>query len=88
MADEEATTAVWSEFRIGNSERQDGRIVLAKTLVSYWGMHATQRDGESSNGQTRWRLETPAEIVKRACDTADLFQAEIVNRGWLKSPHN
>jgi hypothetical protein len=41
-----------------------------------------QPDGETSNGNQKYRLPTPAEAVERAFTIADGLLAEFERRGW------
>lgn len=45
-------------------------------------MIAAQSDGEDSAGRSKLRLQTPQELVERACNVAGLMYEEIKARGW------
>jgi hypothetical protein len=62
----------------------DMRARLACTLIEKWGMvAATVADGEDSAGRSRMRLLTPAEVVGRACETAERAIEEMHRLGWM-----
>jgi hypothetical protein len=56
---------------------------IAQELVTRWGIIAARPDGEDSAGRAKLALLAPAEIVQRACDTAELLIAEFEKRGWF-----
>jgi hypothetical protein len=56
---------------------------IAQEFATRWGMIAAKPDGEDSAGRAKLALLAPAEIVQRACDTADLLIAEFEKRGWF-----
>ena len=60
---------------------REGR--MATILIEKWGTVAADTDGEDSAGRSKLRLQTPEEIVQRACDTAALACAEFRKRGWI-----
>jgi hypothetical protein len=62
----------------------DMRARLAMTLIEKWGMvAATVADGEDSAGRSRMRLLTPAEVVGRACETAERAIEAMHGLGWM-----
>lgn len=64
---------------------------LTCDLIARWGMVAGLEDGEDSSGRAKLRLATPKEMVKRACDTAEMLIKEIEKRDWyleLPSPQD
>lgn len=63
------------------AENQLAAVALA--LVERWGMVAGAPDGEDSAGRARGRLQTPIELVTRACETAAALYDELERRGWL-----
>ena len=64
--------------------RKKAQINMACDLMARWGLVAAVPDGENSDGSMRSRLMTPAEIVARACETAEMALAEFVARGWYE----
>jgi len=56
---------------------------LAATLVERWGMVAGTDGGEDSQGRAKLKLQSPTEVVARACETAELLMAEIRRRKWF-----
>ncbi len=56
---------------------------LAMTLIERWGMVAGDVDGEDSAGRQKIRLQTPDELIERACKTAEAAMAEFQQRGWM-----
>jgi hypothetical protein len=56
---------------------------LAMSLVERWGMVAAAPDGEDSAGRAKGRLQSPEELVSRACRAAELVAAECRARGWF-----
>lgn len=69
---------------IHNKFHPDMRARLAMTLIEKWGMvAATVADGEDSAGRSRMRLLTPAEVVGRACETAERAVEEMHRLGWM-----
>lgn len=57
---------------------------LAARLIEKWGMvAATETNDEDSAGRAKLRLQTPEEVVSRACRTAELAFAEFRARGWV-----
>ena len=56
---------------------------LAIDLLARWGAVASEIDGEDSAGRQKGRLQTPAEIVERACNVAEAALAEFEARDWL-----
>lgn len=53
----------------------------AAQFLEKWALVACMEDGETSNGRQRFRLPTPQEVVKRAFDIAEAFDAEATARG-------
>lgn len=56
---------------------------LAIELIGRFGAVAAVPDGESSDGRTKLRLQTPAELVERCCAIADLAIKEFRKRDWV-----
>lgn len=59
----------------------EARIAIA--LMERWGMVAAMEDGEDSAGRAKLRLSTEEEVVKRACDCAEMAVEEFRRRGWM-----
>lgn len=58
---------------------------MACLLIERWGMIAGKSDGEDSAGRAKLDLMPPAEVVERACETAQLAVAEFERRGWVEN---
>lgn len=71
------------QLRIHTPEQPDFKARMAIALVERWGMVAGIPDGEDSAGRTKLRLQTPNELVARACETADVLWRECLGRGWV-----
>jgi hypothetical protein len=72
------------EMLIQEKFSPDFRARLATQLVERWGLVACDvLDEENTAGRQKARLFTPAEVVDRACNTADLLVDELHNRGWM-----
>lgn len=56
---------------------------IALELIAKWGMVAGIDSGEDSTGRSKHRLQSPEELVERACQTAELAFASLEQRGWL-----
>ena len=56
---------------------------LALDMIERWGGVAAEIDGEDSAGRSKVRLQTPQELVDRACSTAALAMAAFHERNWL-----
>lgn len=59
------------------------RARLAVILIEKWGMVAGKVDGEDSAGRSKLELQTPEEVVARACETSERAWAEFEKRGWV-----
>lgn len=59
------------------------RAGLAMDMARKWGMVAGKPDGEDSEGRAKLGLLSPAEVVERAIETADLLMTEIEARDWM-----
>lgn len=59
----------------------EGRLAIM--LVERWGLVAANDGGEDSSGRARLKLQSPAEVVDRACATAALMAEELRSRGWF-----
>lgn len=76
--------AKWNLDAVICEKRMPGREAkLAITLIERWGMVAAKHDGEDSAGRACLTLQTPEELVERACKTAELAFAELERRGWM-----
>lgn len=74
----------FGEYHTQAKYHPDMRARLAMTLIEKWGMvAATVADGEDSAGRQRTRLLTPAEVVGRACETAERAVEEMHSLGWF-----
>lgn len=56
---------------------------LATTLIEKWGLIAGKPSGEDSAGRAQFALMEPAEIVERACETAEQAVEAFKRRGWV-----
>lgn len=56
---------------------------LATALLEKWGLAASMPDGEDTTGRAKLRLAEADELVKRACDIAQLSIAEFRKREWM-----
>lgn len=56
---------------------------VARELVARWGSVAVQPDGEDSAGRSKWRLQTPYELVERAIESASLLDARLRSIGEI-----
>ena len=59
-----------------------GTGALAIEFVKLAFAHGGIIEGENSDGSARPRPYTPAELVARATETADLLMADLERRGW------
>ena len=73
----------WARFVMHTRYQPNHRARLASALVERWGMVAGEVDGEASTGRAQMRLQTPEELVTRACDPAERLYAELERRDWL-----
>lgn len=72
-----------AEVMIGKTEAESLPARLAAVLIEKWGMVAALPDGEDSAGRSRLRLQTPKEVVDRACEVSELAITEFRERGWM-----
>ena len=56
---------------------------IATKLVEHFAIVAAQEDGEDTAGRRAIRLQTPEEVVTRACDIAGNLVDEFEKRGWV-----
>ena len=73
----------WARCVMHVRHQPNHRAQLAASLIERWGMVAGEVDGEDSTGRAKGRLQTPDELVTRACDTAERLYAELERRDWL-----
>lgn len=52
-------------------------------FVEKWGAISAVPDGEDSSGRQKLRLQTPAELVERATETAALLYSKLRELGWM-----
>jgi len=57
---------------VHQTELLEDEAKLAMTMIEKWGMVMAIPDGEDSAGRQKLRIATPAELVKRAFETAAL----------------
>jgi len=57
---------------------------LALRLIERWGAVAATRGPEDSAGRATTVLQTPEELVTRACEVAELTYGALEARGWLR----
>lgn len=57
---------------------------ILRDLVSRWGLIAAIPDGEDSAGRSKFRLQTPDELVDRATRTTELIMESIVAKKWFQ----
>lgn len=72
-----------TEPTVATKLKADPRGDLVISLVSHWGVIAAIPDGEDSAGRVRLRLQTPEELVSRACAVAEAVFAAMEEREWL-----
>lgn len=56
---------------------------MAVSLIERWGLVAGKPFGEDSAGRSQVVPMDPAEIVNRACNTAEQAIEEFKRRGWF-----
>ncbi len=66
-----------------NTSMPDMRGQFAIEFAKHYGMITGTLDGEDSQGRSRMRLLTPAEVVERAVAVADRLFDAIDANGWL-----
>ena len=59
--------------------------VFALNYIERWGAVAAIPDGEDSAGRQKLKMQSPQELVDRACETATIMVDEFTSRGWLLS---
>lgn len=71
------------EILIAQSEVPQPQGDYALELMKHFATVAATPDGEDSSGRAKARLQTPEEVVQRACDIADLAFKELAKRDWI-----
>lgn len=71
------------QVKINNRLAYNAIAELASHLIDRWGMVSGAPDGEDSAGRAKMRLLSPEEVVRRACDTAELAFREFSKRDWV-----
>lgn len=61
----------------------DPRAKFAISLMEKWGLVSALPDGNDEAGRQKHRMADPDEIVKRACDIANIAFVAFEQRGWL-----
>lgn len=61
----------------------DQKVVFAQQIIERWAMVAGEPDGEDAAGRQKLRMQTPTEIVDRACDIAEKAFTAFEERGWV-----
>lgn len=56
---------------------------LAAEMVMKWGVVAAVPHGEDSSGRSQMQLMPPAQVVGRACETAERLMEEFRRLGWI-----
>ncbi len=56
---------------------------IAQRLMEHLAIAAGQEDGEDSAGRRAFKLQTPEQVVTRACEIADKLVNEFEARGWV-----
>lgn len=77
--------ADYSGYKIVQKSIATGPGQLAQEMILRWGMVAGATDTEDSAGRAKVRLQTPDELIERACSTAQLFWDEATKRGWMEA---
>jgi hypothetical protein len=63
-------------------EGLNAEAAYAMHLAERFALIAGEDDGEDSAGRQKLRLATPIEVVKRACNIAELMFIELRRRNW------
>jgi hypothetical protein len=64
-------------------KRPNLKAEVAMRLVEHFAIVAASEDGEDSAGRQAFKLQTPEQIVKRACDIASGLVDEFESRNWM-----
>lgn len=72
-----------TEVLIFHTEVLNERAAMAYELMKHFAVGAAKVDGEDGSGRQKFRLLTPAELAKRACDIAEDAFKEFQKRDWL-----
>lgn len=72
---------------LNETEHFEHEAKIALDIIVRWGMIAAEPDGEDSAGRQKARIFTPAELTRRAFETARLFMEGARLRGFIhRSP--
>ena len=66
-----------------NRKRLSIKGEIASRLMEHFAIVAAQEDGEDSTGRRAFKLQTPEQVVSRACDIAENLVNEFEKRGWI-----
>jgi len=64
-------------------KRPNMRAEIAIKLAEHFAIVAGQEDGEDSAGRRAFKLQSPDQVVARACGIADGLVNEFESRGWI-----
>lgn len=64
----------------------EARAAFAWDLIKTHPNIAGVEDGNDPTGRAKLRLQSPKELVTRSFEIADLFFAEVTNRGEIHEP--
>lgn len=56
---------------------------LAIQFATHFGMVAAKIEGEDSGGRSKMELQSPDEVVDRACEMAELLVARLKKKNWI-----
>lgn len=77
-------SATKPELVLHDKQKPNFKARLATVLMERWGNFPSIADGEASNGHPKARMETPEELVNRACATASLAVERFRELGWMQ----
>lgn len=77
--------ADYTGYKIVSKAVVTGPGMIAQEMILRWGMVAGAPDAEDSAGRAKLRLQSPEELIERACSTAQIFWDEAIKRGWMES---
>lgn len=80
---EQPTYKGGTEVVVVNTQALFIQAHIATDLMKHLAIVAGVPDGESSDGQQKFRLMTPDEVVERATGIAEKAWQEYEKRGWL-----
>ncbi len=72
-----------SEIVVYNTLALNLQAKLAMAMVERWGGVAGVPNGVDAAGRQKLKLQTPEELVARACETAELCIEAFHARDWL-----